>query len=43
MGEIRDRFCRTLDSEDQGIKGRIQYLADLLKVHDKELHTHLER
>lgn len=42
MGEIRDRFCRTLDSEDMGIKGRIQYLADLLKKHDPELHAHLE-
>jgi len=43
MGEIRDRFCRTLDSEDTGIKGRIDYLASLLKIHDKELYTHLER
>lgn len=43
MGEIRDRFCRTLDSEEIGIKGRIDYLAGLLKIHDIELYTHLDR
>jgi len=42
MGEIKDRFCRTLDSEDSGIKGRIQYLNELLKEHDRELYNHLE-
>lgn len=42
MGEIRDRFCRTLDSENMGIKGLIVYLHDLLKKHDRELYDHLE-
>ena len=43
MGEISDRFCRTLDSEDTGIQGKIDIFAGLLKIHDKEVYDHLKK
>ena len=37
MAEIRDGFCRTLDSEETGIKGKIEKFAKLLEKNDPEV------
>ena len=42
MAEVRDRFCRTLDSEHTGIKGQIEQFAVVLKAHDRVLYDHLD-
>ena len=42
MAEIRDRFCRTLDSEQSGIKGQIEQFSKVMKNYDRKMHDHLE-
>lgn len=42
MGEISDRFWRTLDSEDSGIQGKINLFAKILKNYDREVYNHLD-
>ena len=41
MAEIRDGFCRTLDSEETGIKGRIEKFSQLMAKFEPEVHRHL--
>jgi hypothetical protein len=42
MAEIRDNFCKSLDSSDMGIVNRIHQLNELLKKKDLELWQDLE-
>ena len=42
MGEISDRFWRTLDSEDSGIQGKIDLFASILNHYDREVSYHLD-
>lgn len=41
MAEIRDGFCRTLDSEETGIKGKIEKFAALMAKFEPEVYKHL--
>ena len=43
MSEIRDGFCRTLDSEKTGIKGRLNDYSMLLKQVDAKVWHHLDK
>lgn len=43
MAEIRDNFCKSLDSSDMGIVNRIHQMNELLKQKDLELWQDLEQ
>ena len=42
MGDLRDGFIRTMDSEDTGINGKIRMFCTVFKQVDKPLYEHIE-
>ena len=42
FGEIRDRFCRTLDNTQDGLNGSIHRVSSLIEDLDPELLAHIK-